>query len=328
MLSRLRCLVGRIVRRYFRPRPPGSRVEKIGASVLYWNAEHLIYIRDYYLYSVGLLRQALEHSDARVNLILGGYDVGFLNTRKTCRVDIQYEHTLVRPGGRCAENAREGQVLATDGVPYLVRIPRFEHYRSMDHVIEYSLPNLENIRRAGGYEAYLRKCVYIAPLLYPVDRSVLDGSRSKDVITTFTNESEPRRKAFLDRVRAAGVAISNETNRFDHDSIGALYRDSRILVNIRQTQHHHTFEELRVLPALLCGCLVISEDVPLREAVPYGQHVIWADPDSIVDVIREVQANYQEYRDRVFTDDFFATMQRMSEQNEQVAREIVAGIDA
>lgn len=306
--------------------PLGVKVEKVGESSISYNAEHLIYIRDYYFYCVNLFRVSIIKSGCQANFIFGDYEVAFGDKKKKFRIDVQYEHTLVKQGGRDAEGAVKGRVMASDGSLYLVRIANFDHYLSMDGVIEYSMPNIENIRRAGGYEKYLDKCLYISPLLYPVEPAVLKNVRSKGIITTFNNENEPRRKAFLSHARSLGISISNEKNRFDHASIGDLYADTRILVNIRQTQHHHTFEELRVLPALLCGCLVISEDVPLREMIPYKDFIIWADMESIVDVIREVDSNYNFYFNKIFSNEFFSTIDAMRSQNENSVNEMLASL--
>lgn len=306
--------------------PLGVKIERVGESSIAYNNEHLIYIRDYYFYCVNLFRVALMESSCRASIIIGDYEVAFGDKNKVIRIDVQYEHTLVKQGGRDAEGAVKGKVMASDGSLYLVRIAKFDHYLSMDGVIEYSIPNLENIRQAGGYEKYLDKCFYISPLLYPVELAVLKNIRSKGVITTFNNENEPRRKIFLNHARSSGLAISNEKNRFDHTSIGELYGDTRILVNIRQTEHHHTFEELRVLPALLCGCLVISEDIPLRELIPYKDFIIWADMESIVDVILEVESNYTYYFDKIFSNEFFSTMDAMKKQNESAVKEMLSSL--
>ena len=72
------------------------------------------------------------------------------------------------------------------------------------------------------------------------------------------------------------------------------------MVNVHQTDHHHTFEELRVLPALLNGVIVISEDVPLKEKIPYSEYIIWVEYDKLSETTLDVYNNYLEYYDKIF----------------------------
>jgi hypothetical protein len=107
-----------------------------------------------------------------------------------------------------------------------------------------------------------------------------------------------------------------------------LYRDTRILVNVHQTDHHHTFEELRVLPALLCGVVVVSETVPLREEIPYHDFIVWCDYDQIIDTVRAVRDDYESYRRKMFGDGRFkaiiSAMRKRNHDNVQTALKRVA----
>ncbi len=49
-----------------------------------------------------------------------------------------------------------------------------------------------------------------------------------------------------------------------------LYGSKAILINVHQTSHHHTLEELRLLPALLRSMAIVSEETPLFKHVPYS----------------------------------------------------------
>jgi hypothetical protein len=93
----------------------------------------------------------------------------------------------------------------------------------------------------------------------------------------------------------------NINNCFDKQVLRMLYNRTKILINIHQTEHHHTFEELRVLPALQCGVLVISERSPLNNLVPYNEFVIWSEYDKICDKVNEVVNNYDYFFDLIFT---------------------------
>jgi hypothetical protein len=73
------------------------------------------------------------------------------------------------------------------------------------------------------------------------------------------------------------------------------------LVNIHQTDTHHTLEELRVLPALLTGIIVISEEVPYKESIPYSKHIIWSKYDDIPKKISSVLSKYKYYQKKYLT---------------------------
>ena len=96
------------------------------------------------------------------------------------------------------------------------------------------------------------------------------------------------------------VQYTNINNCFVKQRVQDLYRNTKILINIHQTDHHHTFEELRVLPALLNGTLVISEISPLSELVPYSKCVIWTTYDKILSTAKDILARYDEVHKQIF----------------------------
>jgi hypothetical protein len=73
------------------------------------------------------------------------------------------------------------------------------------------------------------------------------------------------------------------------------------LINIHRSDDENTFEELRVLPALMNKVLVISEISPLTELIPYNPLIIWATYENIVEKTKEVLENYEEYFNKIFT---------------------------
>jgi len=122
----------------------------------------------------------------------------------------------------------------------------------------------------------------------------------------------------LNRLAQAGCDVQNVTGKYSPQEISELYGHIRILINIHQTEAHHTFEELRVLPALLCGAIVISEDSPLRETVPYSKFILWSDMEHIVPFVREVEKNYDKYFDALFSSsDFEQVVEQMHARNEE-----------
>ena len=157
--------------------------------------------------------------------------------------------------------------------------------------------NLENIKLSGLFTDLLKKYIVISPLFYTYQPDT-GMTRGNDTITFFINPNEPRRRQFLDRLEAAGIKSKN-VNRI-YSGVEALYRDTRILINIRQTDHHDTLEEFRVLPALLCGVIVICENAPLKEDCGYSEFILWSELDDMPELIKDVQNNYKKYYDRIF----------------------------
>lgn len=318
VLRKLRTLWRRVF-----PRPAACRVEAIGDARIAVDPEYPAVVREYYGYVVALFRQALVERNASMNFVFGSLAADFGNANRTCRIDLQWEHTLVKPGGRDSDGAPLGNVPLLDGAGrYLARVANRAYLEMCDAIVDYSRPNVENLRRVGGFDAYLAKTLVIAPLLYDAD--VAQGTRRRDAITLFADLSQPRRRAFLDAVHAVRLPLNNIRGVYDGAALRALYRDSRVLVNVHQTGEHHTFEELRVLPALLCGAVVVSEDVPLRETIPYHEFVVWARYDDLVDTVRAVLADYAAYRERVFGGGRFeALVARMRQDNRNAVAEVL-----
>ena len=315
VLRKLRVLWRRIV-----PREAALRIETLGRASLAFDPEYPAFLREYQRYCSSLFRRALVESDAPLNLVVGEGDVDFHNANPTLRVGFQWEHTLVKPGGRDSDGAVVGQVPFVDGTSvdgdgrYLARLADRARLEACDAIIDYSRPNLENLRRAGGFDAYLAKTIAIAPLLHEAD--VAEGTRRRHAITLFADVAQPRRRAFLAAAKQAGLPLANIRGVYDGERLRALYRDVRVLVNVHQTGEHHTFEELRVLPALLCGVVVVSEDVPLRETIPYHEFVVWSRHGDLIETTREVLADYAAKRQEIFGDGrFAATVARLHEEN-------------
>jgi GT2 family glycosyltransferase len=225
------------------------------------------------------------------------------------RVALQWEHVLVRPGGRDSAGApASGVPLPDGGGHYLARLVDAPRLASADLLIDYSAVNLRVLADCPFWNGRLPPRVAVAPLVYPPDFG-RDG-RDIPLLSLFAAPGQGRRADFLAAARAAGLPLRNRRGVFHPDNLRALYRRCRILVNVHQTADHHTFEELRVLPALLCGVLVVSEEVPLREAIPYARFVIWSAPERLLDTVCAVHADYAAHWARVFTDPGLPTVLR------------------
>lgn len=265
-----------------------------------------IHIKDYYNYCFNLIVDSLQSSDKQVDVSLG--KSSFDNS---IQLDIQPEHTLVKLGGRSVAKPVLGNIPTGDaGENYLVRIDKFDYYRSLDGVIEYSMPNIINMQSCFDEEVveYSKKCRYIAPLIYDTDR--LENNKRSGVFTLSTLGSSPRRVLFH---KVTG--IENIADEFCSDKLSDLYYNKAIMVNIHQTEHHHTFEELRVLPALSQGLVVVAEDSPLKHHIPYSDSIVWSSLENMSEVIHDVESNYESYREKLFTNKLSETLQKLRQNN-------------
>ena len=111
-------------------------------------------------------------------------------------------------------------------------------------------------------------------------------------------------------MRSKEIAIQNIHTWYS--DVEELYARTRILVNIRQTDHCDTLEELRVLPALRSGVIVISELAPNKELTRYSEFIIWGTLDELPEIIRNVQDNYESTWNSIFgTSKFARRMNRL-----------------
>jgi hypothetical protein len=233
------------------------------------------------------------------------------------RVGINFEHTLVRSGGRDIEGAPLGIVssLGPQRERYHVRLVNKEFLSVCDVVIDYSMPNIFHVRSSRHYPHIAEHHVYIAPCLYPI---VWTRTKRKiDVLTTFLDTEQSRRKKLL---QDANGLITNVSDCFAKDEICRLYQSAKVMINIHQTPDHHTFEELRALPALENGVLVIAEESPLKDLVPYHSMVIWAPYDQILEVARDAVLHYDSVWAQTFTPKNRVLLESLHSQNESSLR--------
>lgn len=275
------------------------RHERIGEARLVHPAEPLPFIAEYLRYCVALLRERLRAEPRSLQLVFDDCDAPC--DAAVRRIGIQWEHTLVRPGGRDSADAPAGAVALADGSGhYLVRVAGLAQLERQDLVIDYSRANRINIERGGLHGALLARMVVIAPLLH-TPHFVREG-RPLPLICLFGNRREPRRAALLAQAHRRGLELRHVDGIFDTAGLERLYRSSRVLLNVHQSADHHTAEELRILPALCSGMIVVSEDVPLREELPYHAFVIWAAYDDLLDRAAAALANYEAEHARLFGD--------------------------
>lgn len=196
------------------------------------------------------------------------------DTKKDINIDFQYEHTIILEGNN-----------------YTCRIHNYDYLKTLDYVLEYSNANIAHSKKSNVDETYINKLIYFPPFIYDLSNY---GKRTKDIITIHT--SSPRRHTIHSKIEMDYFHNIAGYNVFDKKNIKKILDDYKILVNIHQTDTHHTLEELRVLPSLMTGILVVSEDVPYKEEIPYSKHIIWSSYDNLPKTINEVLSNYENFR--------------------------------
>jgi hypothetical protein len=98
------------------------------------------------------------------------------------------------------------------------------------------------------------------------------------------------------------LSTGNLKRCFDTNALQVQYRRTRVLVNVRRSDHHDTIEELRILPALQSGVIVVSEDGPLRHTLPYARFIVWTHYDTLVEQVASVLRDFDTWHARLFGD--------------------------
>lgn len=271
----------------------------INDSYLCYHSEYTYYVNDYYQMIVELIKSFLNKESLKINITLCAH-YNFNNNNKTVNININFEHTLLKQIDNVHhEHYPIGKVKEKDNDKfYLVKIENLNTLYQSDIIIDYSIPNIHNVKisEISGLYEFSKKHIYISSFIY--DSIFIKDNRNIFTLTTFIYD-KPRRTKILNEIKVK-INHININNCFDKTNLQKLYKNTKILLNIHQTDDHHTFEELRVLPALQCGVIVICETSPLNEMIPYNDYIIWADYDNIVDKLIEVAHNYDYYYDLIF----------------------------
>ncbi len=227
-----------------------------------------------------------------------------LTNMKKYKIYFQIEHNLVLKEGRSLDNIIQGNIksIYENGDNYLVRIVDYENYSNYDYIIEYSLLNIENIKNSNKFsKEFIEKILYLPPIVY--DFFNLQKDRKINILTTYIDINQDRRHEILQKLKNNNFNHINVNNIFSKEGLKELYDDTKIILNIHQTPHHHTLEEFRILPALTRGVVIISEIVPMKEIIPYHEYIIWCTYENSIDVLKDVEQNYDYYYNKIFGND-------------------------
>jgi len=264
-------------------------------------------VSDYNNYIVNLIDNVIIDKNLELNIYLDldNKKINFpVNVNyKNLFIGMNYEHTLVKQNAPNEYNNPIGVIYFNMNDKYTVRIHNYDRIKLNDIVIDYSLPNIYNVKSSNQFLEFESKHIYIAPCIYE-DIYISIYNRNINTLTTFIHidtQERPRRKSLLDIFNKAKTDHVNISNCFDKKNLQDIYRNTKILINIHQTDYHDTFEELRCLPALFNGVIVISETSPLHKLVPYNELIIWCEYDNIFEKTKEVLNNYEKYYSSIFT---------------------------
>ena len=294
---------------------------QIENSYLYTDSSIDYAINDYKQYIVSLITYVIYNK--YVNVIIGSGKPNFKNTNPYVRININYEHTLVKQCGRGTNHNTPIGTIEYGNQKYHVRIDNFQTLQLSDIIIDYSLPNIYNVKNSRLFNEFSNKHIYISPCIYQNIYTTMNN-RNINSLTTFININEPRRKKLLENIKKSNLHHNNVNNCFDKTELQKLYQNTKVLINIHQTEHHETFEELRCLPALQNGVIVVAENSPLNHLIPYNDLIIWSDYDNIIEKTKEVLNNFEKYNSLIFTKKHIDILNRMDMDNKKEIEKILS----
>lgn len=291
---------------------------KINNSYIYHENNFWDLVREYTLYQIELLQEYLENNPSlEINIVVmtasTKKNIIFSNNNRIIYIFLNVEQTIIDYNTITLSREPDAK-LVFNGKEYTVNMDMVNEFKDNDIIFDYSKPNIKNIEISGLYPEILSKFQYISPCIYKntINTEVV---KNIDTITIFSdNGYTPRREIKLQEINNLLVNHRNENNCFG-DELTNLLENTKILINIHRTDDENTFEELRVLPALMQKVLVVSEISPLNELVPFNPLIIWSTYDQIVEKTKEVLDNYQTYYNQIFTEENIQLLNNLHNQN-------------
>jgi hypothetical protein len=144
------------------------------------------------------------------------------------------------------------------------------------------MTNVKNLKSTIEGRKFIEKVIYCPPIIY--DNIEIEKKRNKEVMVL--QNFSPRRAELYQKYNVDCVYIT------DKNQLLESYWTYKILMNTHQIDEHLTVEELRILPALMNGVIIVSEKGPFYENIPYQKHIIWSDYDNIIDETKKTIENY------------------------------------
>ncbi len=261
---------------------------KINNSNLYIGKEYTkLSEGSYYHYIYDLIKKILNSHNININILFSKNTYNFYNTNNTIIINSNYEHTIRK------------NILRVLKENFIIKIDDLNVFKKSNIIIDYSIPNIYHVSLNRSYYKITNKHIYIAPSLIN-DISFSKENRNIYCLTTFINTNQPRRNKLLNNLKNNNINHININNCWGIENLEKLYKNTKILINIHQTDYLFTFEEFRVLPALQCGCIVICEDSPYSDKIPYKDYIIWSSYNNIIEKTKDVINRYDYYHNLIF----------------------------
>jgi hypothetical protein len=275
-------------------------------------------------YLIELLRSHPGSDRLDLTLLLHGARARSGRSGPTRRIRFQPEHTLVKPGAAESDPAPSSRTpLPGSQDRYRFRLLHQSLLEQADLILDYCECNLRHWQDSAQADSLLRRARLLSPINLPVAHDA--HARSRALVTLFSNPPGRRRAAFLAEARDHGLPVIQAGRAYRRQALTSLVDDTVVLINLRQSDHHDTFEALRVLPALARGVLVVSEDVPLRAALPYQDCVIWADRGHLLEALEDVHARRQHHWQAIFgSGRCQARLKALAAQNQRMVDEFLS----
>ena len=283
--------------------------------LVFWND----YITSEYVNYIGeMCVEILKRNNIDINLIIGSPVKNFIefnNNNKSVHVHTHLEHSLIQKGNKEDENNYlVSKTLDENGDPYYVHVHHAIKFPFQDIVIQYSIPNMHHIQNSGLFDDIAKKSIYIAASLYKEECWNIKEGRDISILTTFSRDI-PRRLNLIDLIKEQGLPHKNVTGVYKKEELAEVYKKTKVLLNIHQIDTQKTFEELRVISALQCGVIVISENSALNHLIPYNHLIIWSSYENIVEKTKEVLENYDEYHEKIFGNNNASILNELHDMN-------------
>jgi hypothetical protein len=260
----------------------------------------------YYYFLIKLIKKNIKEN---INISIGLFhneDENFIS------IGVQIEHVIIF-------NKSENK--------FFTNIHLFDFLLEKDIIIEYSKPNIKQINNTildinnypilldrtsiENLKKYIQKTVYVAPIIWDFNFS----PKKRDYVI-FVHEENYRRYEVRKKIENNNIDIKFINNCFEMEKLREIYDFSKILINIHQTDTNHTFEELRVLPALSRGVIIISELSPYIDEIPYWEFIIWSEYDKLCETVLDVIKNYEYYQKKLFNNKLNDILIKIKKDNE------------
>lgn len=242
------------------------------------------YLAQYARYVINTITEIASEVNLNANIFYDVQEFDLSNDKKNISIYSNFEHCAVRED-------KESEIK--------VRFLNWQKMKKKDIILDYTKSNVNFVASDKSYEYISSKHIYFPPLVYQ-DFSISKDNIEFDIFTSWI-KSNPRRDALKDML-SKYERYANIGGRYTNEEWFDVYKKSKILFNARRTDEFLTFEELRVLPALQNGMIVICEHSWFDESIPFYDMIIWSKYSDFDEKIKDALSNYDHYMSKIFSD--------------------------